>query len=200
MRHLVIAAVVLAGAFSAQAATENNAVSNQGYGLALVAGDHVPPIRTLTLEGKPFVVAWAASKLTLVNFWATWCTPCRQEMPELQAIQDAGKGTGLRVVGVVVQDRPEGEPIAKAVNDARVRYEILWGGPDVEKVWRGVSVLPTTFLVDAEGRIVRKYIGTTPDEIAAVKKDIADFLAGRPLGDPYLPPSDPVPESVRPRP
>jgi len=199
MRLLAVAAAVLAGS-AALAAAPNNPVSSQGYGLALVAGDQVPQLRTLTLDGRPFVVAWAASKLTLVNFWATWCTPCRQEMPELQAIHEAGKATGLRVVGVVVQDRPEGEAIAKAANEARARYEILWGGPDVEKVWRGVSVLPTTFLVDPEGRIVRKYIGTTPDEIAAVKKDIADYLAGRPLGDPYLPPSDPVPESVRPRP
>ena len=47
--------------------------------------------------------------------------------------------------------------------------------------------------MDPQGKVVRKYVGTNAEEIAALKKDIADYLAGRPLGDPYLPPSDPVP-------
>jgi thiol-disulfide isomerase/thioredoxin len=194
MKHLVVAAAVLAWGSMAPAAPQAASGSAPAYGVALAPGDVVPPLRTLALDGKPAVVAWSAAKLTLVNFWATWCAPCRQEMPALQAIHAARPADVLQVVGVVVQDRPSGDNIAAAGSEAKVKYPLLWGGPEVEVAWQGISVLPTTFLVDPRGAVVRKYVGTSAEEIAALKKDIDDYLAGRPLGDPYMPPPDPPQE------
>jgi len=193
MKHLVVAAVVLAGASTGSAAPPPSRGAPPSYGMALAPGDVVPALRATALDGKPAVIGWGAARLTLVNFWATWCAPCRQEMPELQSIHAAWAPDALQVVGVVVQDRPSGENIAAAGLEAKVKYPLLWGGAEVEVAWRGVSVLPTTFLVDSQGAIVRKYVGTSPEEITALKKDIGDFLAGRPLGDPYMPPPDPSP-------
>jgi thiol-disulfide isomerase/thioredoxin len=182
MRRFRFVAAMLAVAASARAAAP---------GVALTAGDVVPPIKVVTLEGKDAKVAWDGSKLTLVNFWATWCGPCKQEMPELQSLAGAHAKDGLRVVGVVVLDPASGVEIKTALHQAQVRYEVFWGGPPAEAAWQGIGLLPTTYLVDSRGTIVRKYVGTSPDELAAVKKDIDDFLAGRPLGDPYVPPPDP---------
>jgi cytochrome c biogenesis protein CcmG, thiol:disulfide interchange protein DsbE len=192
MRRLLVFAAVLACA-SAVRSAPIPAPTPVRYGTALAPGDTVPPLKALALDGTPQTVAWSAGKLTLVNFWATWCTPCRQEMPELQALHVAREPDGLKVVGVVVQDRAGGDDIAAAANAAKAKYTLLWGGPEVEVAWGGVSILPTTFLIDPRGAIVRKYVGTNADEIAALKKDIDDYLAGRPLGDPYLPPPDPPP-------
>jgi thiol-disulfide isomerase/thioredoxin len=199
MRRLLVFAAVVACASAARAAAPPRAAAPAPaptpvrYGAALAPGDIVPPLKALALDGTPQTVAWSDGKLTLVNFWATWCTPCRQEMPELQAIHAARDKDGLRVVGVVVQDRAGGDDIAAAANAAKARYRLLWGGPEVEVAWGGVSILPTTFLIDPHGSIVRKYVGTNADEIAALTKDVDDYLAGRPLGDPYMPPPDPPP-------
>lgn len=169
-------------------------------GMALTSGDAAPFLHVTAMDGHETDVAWAAGKLTLVNFWATWCAPCRQEMPQLQAIYEKHKRDGLQLVGVVVLDRGSGNDIISVANDTKVHYPLYWGGPSVELAWRGISILPTTYLVDPAGKIVRKYVGTSPDELAAVTKDVADFLAGRPLGDPYVPPPDapPAPAAMKP--
>jgi len=193
MRRLMAVAAVLAWVPGARTAPVPAPAAAPSYGVALAPGDTVPPLKALSLDGSPAVVSWSDGKLTLVNFWATWCAPCRQEMPELQALHVAREKDGLRVFGVVVQDRVGGDDIAAAANVAKANYPLFWGGPDVEVAWHGVSILPTTFLVDPHGAIVRKYIGTSAEEIAALTKDIDDYLAGRPLGDPYLPPPDQPP-------
>ncbi|HEX4826450.1 MAG TPA: TlpA disulfide reductase family protein [Candidatus Polarisedimenticolaceae bacterium] len=162
-------------------------------GQALTPGDVVVPIKAKTLDGGDTEIGWKPAKATLVNFWATWCAPCKLEMPELQKIAEARKKDGLRVVGVVVLDQASAPEIKTVVHQTQVRYDIFWGGPPAEAAWRGIGLLPTTYLVDPMGKIIRKYVGTNPDELAAVKRDIDDFLAGRPLGDPYLPPPEPEP-------
>ncbi len=198
MRRLLSVAAILAVALSARAQFRPHRPP-PNYGMALTPGDTVAPLKARSLDGQELLVEWGAAKLTLVNFWATWCGPCRQEMPELQAIQKEHAKDGLRVLGVVVQDEATGDDIVNAARDMKVDYTLVWGGPDVEVAWHGIGIVPTTYLVDPKGKIVRKYVGTNAEEIAALKKDVADIFAGRPLGNPYLPPPDPAPTTpVRP--
>ena len=166
------------------------------YGIALAPGDRVGTIDALDLHGKPASIDFAAAKLTLVNFWATWCQPCRVEMPALEKIRARRQKKGLNVVGVVVQDAATAAEIRQAADEAKVAYTVVQGGVTVERAWGGINLLPTTFLVDPKGTILRKYVGTTPEQVRALGRDVDDYLAGRPLGKPYVPPPVPDPAAV----
>jgi thiol-disulfide isomerase/thioredoxin len=162
------------------------------YGLALAPGDIVPGFSAVKLDGTPTRVDWRDAKLNLVNLWATWCAPCRQEMPAIDAMRKSREKKGLRVLGVVVLDRAALPDVAAAVEASKVGYRIVMGGDAAQSVFAGVAIVPTTFLLDAKGTVIRKYVGTDDKQVAAFAKDIDDVLAGRPLGQQYLPSSTPA--------
>ena len=78
------------------------AASRADAQLALAPGDPAPTLAAVTIEGEAFRADWTASALTVVNFWATWCEPCREEMPALQKLSEAHASEGLSVVGVML--------------------------------------------------------------------------------------------------
>jgi thiol-disulfide isomerase/thioredoxin len=92
----------------------------------------------------------------LLNFWATWCLPCRSEIPELNAMQRDLKSRGLEVVGVSTHDTAE--EVRGFQKSLRQDYTILLGTGDAQTKF-GVAPLPTTFLIDREGRIRQTIIG-----------------------------------------
>ena len=179
-----------AGPFSRTSATH--------YGPALIPGDKVPVVAGKDLEGKETTVDYASGKLTLVNFWATWCVPCRQEMPALEKLRSAHAKDGLQLIGALLYDESTPEQIADAIKESGVGYRIVAVPPGATDAWGGLTLIPTTFLVNGEGKLVRKFVGTDEKGIAAMTKDVGDFLAGRPLGNPYIPPS--APAAVPPKP
>jgi thiol-disulfide isomerase/thioredoxin len=171
--------------------------STTHYGPALIPGDKVPSVTGKDLEGKDTAVDYAGAKLTLVNFWATWCVPCRQEMPALEKLRAAHAQDGLQIIGALLYDETTPEQIADTVKESGVAYRIVAVPPGATDAWGGLTLIPTTFLVSGEGKLVRKFVGTDAKVIAAITKDVGDFLAGRPLGNPYIPPS--APAAVAPR-
>jgi|RhiMethySRZTD1v2_1073278.scaffolds.fasta_scaffold10825_9 thiol-disulfide isomerase/thioredoxin len=181
---LLAATAAFAGPFNRSAPTH--------YGPALIPGDEVPRITGSDLEGKETAVSYAASKLTLVNFWATWCVPCREEMPALEKLRAAHANDGLQIVGALLYDETTPEQVAEAVKDSGVAYRIVAVPPGATDAWGGLTLIPTTFLVSGEGKLVRKFVGTDEKGMAAMAKDVGDYLAGRPLGNPYIPPSAPA--------
>ena len=119
--------------------------------------DPAPEFSVKGLDGKALNLASARGKVVLLNFWATWCGPCRMEVPDLVALQTK-YGERLQVIGLVVDDEDEAAvrafakryainyPIAMATNEMRIRFG-------------GVPALPTSFIIDAQGRVVQKHIG-----------------------------------------
>ncbi len=133
--------------------------------------------------------------MTIVNFWAVWCVPCKDEMPVLAELYRSKRDAGLGVVGVEIgRESPEA---SKAFLDrAGVTYPVIDAGADTVASWGGVSVYPTTFLVGGDGKIVRKYVGATPDDVQALVEDVELLLAGKPLGTRFpsgAPPAVPEP-------
>ncbi len=150
-------------------------------GPALAPGDPAPPLEGRTLSGDDLAVSWDAQKLALVSFWATWCVPCRDEMPVLQSLQARRAKDGLLVIGVEL-DRTSDEASRKFLADLGVTYPVLRGGAEISEQWGGIGILPTSFVVSAQGKLVRKYVGATPEQVRGLVADVEALLEGRPLG------------------
>ena len=127
-----------------------------------------PDVQLKTLDGKTFQLAELRGRVVLLNFWATWCIPCRSEIPELNNMHRDLEARGLSVVGVSTYDGAEG--VRNFWKDIKQDYPVLLGDQNVESTF-AVSALPTTFILDREGRIRAKIIGERRRESfeAAVK-------------------------------
>jgi len=136
-----------------------------------------PDVEFQTLAGKPFRLKELQGQVVLLNFWATYCIPCREEIPALNALQHELQPQGLKIVGASTDDDAEGvNAYQKEV--AKFEYEVLLGGSDA-KVKFQQSVLPTTYLIDRQGRIRQKIIGAQDKAAweAAVKPLLAETPA-----------------------
>jgi len=116
-----------------------------------------PDVEFQTLAGKPFRLKELQGQVVLLNFWATYCIPCREEIPALNALQQELQPQGLKIVGASLDDDADGVN-AYQQEVAKFEYDVLLGGSDA-KVKFQQSVLPTTYLIDRQGRIRQKIIG-----------------------------------------
>ena len=117
----------------------------------------VPPFITQDLSGKPVSTAALKGKVILLNFWATWCGPCREEIPELIALQ-AQYPDQLAVIGVS-EDDISPEQVAKFAQKMNINYPIVMATRQLDAEYDGIAAFPTSFLVSREGRVVQKDVG-----------------------------------------
>ena len=137
----------------------------------------VPDVQFQTLEGKPFHLKELQGQVVLLNFWATYCVPCREEIPALNKLQSELEAQGLRIVGASVDDTIDGiNSYQQEV--VKFDYQVLVGGSDA-KVKFEQAVLPTSYVIDRQGRIRQKIIGTRDKAgfEAAVKPLLAESPA-----------------------
>ena len=122
------------------------------------AADRAPSFRLVTLDGKTFTNQSLKGKVVVLDFWATWCGPCKVEMPWFVDFQNQYRSQGLQIVGVAMDDASK-EDIAKFAKDMGVNYPILIGKDSVGDQYGGVPALPETFLIGRDGKVVDKIIG-----------------------------------------
>ena len=191
---------ILGAAIAILAGLTGTPVARASTRLALAPGDRAPQIALPPLHGQPDALyqhQWSSHPLTLVNFWATWCVPCKREMPALQGLSQQHRRRGLTVIGILLEHPDLGE-VERFVSDLGIRYTILLGDVETMQAWGGIGIYPTTFLVNREGRIVRRYVGSSPDGIRGLAADVDAVLDGRPLGSMLLPPPpEPAPGDRR---
>jgi len=143
----------------------------------------VPDVEFQTLAGKPFRLSELHGQVVLLNFWATYCIPCREEIPALNSLQHDLEAQGLKVVGASLDDDVAGvNSYQKEVR--KFDYEVLLGGSDAKTKFQQ-SVLPTTYLIDRLGRIRQKIIGARDRATweAAVKPLLAEQPATASAGN-----------------
>ncbi len=124
-----------------------------------ITQDTIAPDFSLeSLDGKTIRLSDLRGKAVLLNFWATWCGPCKIEMPWFVDFQNQYGTQGLQIVGVAMDDASK-EDIAKFAKDMGVNYPILLGKEAVGDEYGGVPALPETFLITRDGKIVDKIVG-----------------------------------------
>jgi len=118
-----------------------------------------------TLDGEPLKLSDYADKVIVVNLWATWCGPCRLEMPELVKMSNEYKSRGLVVLGLATtyNEQNDSAHVKDYIRAQNVPYKIIWddgtlAGPLVQAV-QGRSVIPQSFVISRDGRIVKHFTG-----------------------------------------
>src|ERR1700759_4963544 len=162
--------ITLTPAAPASAATDDSGPPDaEGANLR---GKDAPEFTLSDLSGKKVSLTDFKGHPVVVNFWATWCGPCKLEMPWFEELNQKYKGQGLVILGLSQDDGTSADDIGKAVKKLGVTYTILQPDESVPKLYGGVDYLPETFYVDPKGTIVEETAGApTKDQIEAnIKK------------------------------
>ena len=151
-----IAAIVVAMLFAGIRAARNNRANGSTKGQLI--GNLAPDFELPALDGKNLKLSDLRGKAVLLNFWATYCGPCKIEMPWFVELQKEYGPQGFQIVGVAMDDASL-EDIAKFAKEMGVNYPILLGKESVGQSYGGVSVLPTTFFLDRDGKLIAREFG-----------------------------------------
>ncbi len=153
--------------------------------LSPLQGKAAPDFTLEDLNGKRLSLADYKGKALLINFWATWCAPCKIETPWLIELRNQYAAQGFEILGVSMDDLDRDDPaklsgekkeIAHFVQQMKMPYPVLIGGDSISKPYGGLDDLPTSFFVDRNGTVVAAQLGlTSKDEIEAkIKKSLGE--------------------------
>jgi cytochrome c biogenesis protein CcmG, thiol:disulfide interchange protein DsbE len=137
--------------------------------LPVEVGTRAPNFVASDLDGRPMSLEDLRGEVVLLNIWATWCAPCREEMPSMQRLHDRFSADGFRVVAVSIDSEtgqrlgvaPPGGDVRSFVQEYDLTFDV-WLDPagEIQRIYRTTGV-PESFLIDRDGAIVKKVIGAT---------------------------------------
>ncbi len=139
-----------------------------------------PPFRAPTLDGGSFDSQTLKGKVVVLDFWATWCGPCLDELPRYNEFWQRNRARGVEVLGVVVES---GEPqeVADFVREQGVVYRQLLGDEDLQRAFGATEGLPTTFVIAPDGHVAKRILGAVPGKFEELQATVDELLraAGR---------------------
>ena len=119
--------------------------------------DLAPAFALNDLDGKPVSLDEAKGKIVLLNFWATWCGPCRAEIPDLVDLQKRYRDK-LEIIALAT-DEDDADAVRRFVVSSGINYRVAMATDEVRIKYGGVAALPTSFVIDSQGRVVQKHVG-----------------------------------------
>jgi len=128
----------------------------------------VPNFFWTDASGKQVTFDSFRGKVTLVNFWATWCGPCRKELPDLVALSKEFANRNVKILGIST-DRGSNvvNDVKTFVQEKSIPYQVVISNSDLEEAFGNISAIPTSFIIDQQGKIVQKLLGARTKEMFA---------------------------------
>jgi len=137
------------------------------------SGNAAPEFSVTDIDGKKLSLSDYRGKVILLDFWATWCTPCRAEIPHFVEMQQKYGPQGFQVVGISMDD--DAKPVKEFYRQFNMNYPVAVGDDKLAQSFGGVLGLPVNFIIDREGRIHAKYLGAT--DVSVIDKAVSALLA-----------------------
>lgn len=180
-------AIAISGLSACSGSSGNTSAGNTGTANAAPKkNSEYPPIaekvaqsELKNLDGTTSKVADRKGKVVLLNMWATWCGPCRAEMPSLVKMQDAYRDKGFEIIGLNTEDGDTKEMIDKFAAEMNLNYTLVWARTDLQMALLKISNfngIPQSFLVDRDGRLRGVFRGGGPNEIRKMEELVAKVV------------------------
>ncbi len=141
----------------------------------LKALGNAPEFEVEGISGTKLSSKELKGKVVVVDFWATWCQPCIQEIPHLNKLNQELTGTNTRILGMTFESGSLDDARPK-IGKLGIRYPVFMGNDAVEDGFGGYLGLPTTFIIGKDWKVYRKYLGFTPNKEQLIKQDIEVLL------------------------
>jgi thiol-disulfide isomerase/thioredoxin len=139
---------------------ENKPINKQETSVLKDNNNKAPEFTLPTTDGKDIKLAEYKGKVVILDFWATWCGPCRKGIPDLIELQKE-YGKDIVVIGISLDENTKGE-VVPFMQKIGINYPVAYGTLEVTQQYGGVEAIPTSFVINKNGEIVDKYIGLVP--------------------------------------
>ncbi len=169
--YLALAICFAALALVSCACRKKTTTANPG---TIEPGVQAPDFTLNNLKNEEVRLKSFKGKVVLLDFWATWCYPCRIEIPHFKELYDKYRSDGFEVVGIAL-DKQGAEVVKPFADREKVNYTIVIGNDAVASAYGGIRAIPTTFMIDKEGRIHSKYVGV-PKDMGVFEEDVKKLL------------------------
>ncbi len=147
--------------------------------------DSLTQVQMTTIEGKPLKLADYAGKVLVLDLWATWCGPCRLEIPELVALHNDYKTRGVEVLGLTVEGLNAEEKARKETavrrfaDEFKINYTVGWAEEGLARAFLlPTGSIPQTYVIGRDGRVVRRFTGYSPMLAPQIRQTVDEALAG----------------------